>query len=413
MPRRGKPVTLAPGVYAFRSAFRVTAKVGDVQHEATFPRDTELHVMQRWQLTEKAKLLGKKPTRAPKQSLAGEIPTFLATMAEGSKRRRDFELLLNHWARSPLGARPRRAVTKTEIMTQLAVWEAAGVAASTRNHRLRALRAVYNVLDAHDDDAVNPAAKVQKAREPEPEARAISYDLIEAILSMIQAQRYAKKLTPVDVQAIRLAAAQPGANRRSIGRTHGISETMVRKIIKRPSLRSWNEDAKTRARLTVMAYTGLPPAQLMRLKPDDVDVTAKTIRVTPRRKGKGVKARTLPLLDEAVVALEEFARVDAWGTFSVDSARHSWNRAKKRLVTTTAARTPKPSAVELAQLEAALAGVKPYDLRHSFATSLLRSSGSLKAVKELLLHADTRTTERYIGGAVDDVARAALATWRR
>jgi hypothetical protein len=56
------------------------------------------------------------------------------------------------------------------------------------------------------------------------------------------------------------------------------------------------EDAsKTKARIAVIAYTGLPHSLVKRLTPDSVDWQVGTINVPRRHKGHGVKSRTLKL----------------------------------------------------------------------------------------------------------------------
>ena len=50
---------------------------------------------------------------------------------------------------------------------------------------------------------------------------------------------------------------------------------------------------------------------------------------------------------------------------------------------------------EMAKRQAMSQGVNPHKLRHSFATHVLESSGDLRAVQELLGHANLSTTQMY------------------
>jgi integrase/recombinase XerC len=129
-----------------------------------------------------------------------------------------------------------------------------------------------------------------------------------------------------------------------------------------------------------MAWTGLPHASLMQLTAASVDFTAKTVYVPRRRKGKGTKARVVPLLPQAVQAFRLMAKWDAWGTFSRDSLRRALRRACER---------------------AGVDPIRPYDLRHSFASAAYAASGDIHAVQALLDHSDVKLTARYALAAVD------------
>lgn len=356
---------LAPGIYAYDRLIRVIAKAGTRMRERHFPLTAELREMQAWQLREKADLLNDQPLRAVRGTLAADIPTYLATLT--GRRRKDEAAIAHHWIVSPLGPLRRDAIRRAQVKAQLAAWDAAGVAASTINHRLRVLRNVYRELDADDEDAPNPTAGLRKLREPEPQIRAVPYDIIEAIIAYMAPRGRAEK-----------------------GQSHA------------------DTGNKSRARARVMAWTGLPPAQLMKVRPQDVHWTAGTLDVTPRRKGKGTQAKTIPLLPQALEALKAFFAAGAQGTFSTSSFRQRWMGAQRRLVAEVrrqvAADGGDPDAVQLPP-------IRPYDLRHSFATEALKRSRNVVGVKELLLHAKLSTTERYIQGAVADAARNVLAAW--
>jgi len=106
--------------------------------------------------------------------------------------------------------------------------------------------------------------------------------------------------------------------------------------------------------------------------------------------GKGSKRRTVPVGAKAVQALRHWLQQRAGGRHAGAaalfigrnggrlSAQAIWARVKRR------------------SLQAGLATpVHPHMLRHSFASHLLQSSGDLRAVQELLGHANIGTTQVY------------------
>jgi len=106
--------------------------------------------------------------------------------------------------------------------------------------------------------------------------------------------------------------------------------------------------------------------------------------------GKGNKRRTVPVGSKALEALRQWMAVREWGGPQPQAAlfvgQHGtrltaqavWQRLKRRSLLAGLA-TP----------------VHPHMLRHSFASHVLQSSGDLRAVQELLGHANITTTQVY------------------
>ena len=105
--------------------------------------------------------------------------------------------------------------------------------------------------------------------------------------------------------------------------------------------------------------------------------------------GKGEKRRSVPVGSKALAALAQWMSFrDTWAG---DDAALFINARGKRL-------SPQHIRVRLKQrsLQAGLATpVHPHMLRHSFASHVLQSSGDLRAVQELLGHANITTTQVY------------------
>jgi integrase len=339
MGKRGKRVRRATGIYQDVYGFAVVAVVGGVQHERRFPPDASLGALRVWREQWRIQLQHAAPERLV-GSLAADVAAYLATLPEKPKAAEG--RLLKHWVDAH-GMEPRQALTAIQLRQTLAQWQDKGAAASTLNHRRQALKNLYTALDGKWSHS--PVHEVPRAIEPQAEARGVPIAVVNLILEQM-----------------------------------------------RPTA--------TKARLLVMATTGLPQAQIARLQPRDVDLRRQTVFVTPRRKGKGVPGRTLPISKAAVDAFKQFKTYQAWGTFSRDSVNASFQRAvlkaKKHWQAKVKTRWPAPDRL------------RPYDLRHAFLTEVYRRTGDLQAVAELALHADLRMTARYTRGAVSETAQRAV-----
>jgi integrase/recombinase XerC len=107
--------------------------------------------------------------------------------------------------------------------------------------------------------------------------------------------------------------------------------------------------------------------------------------------GKGSKRRSVPVGRKALQALEAWLVLRNGANAKVDQAALFTGRHGTRL-------TPQAVWQRLKQrsLKAGLpTPVHPHMLRHSFASHLLQSSGDLRAVQELLGHANITTTQVY------------------
>jgi integrase len=327
----------------------------------TFPHRTSLTLMKRWRETQKIQARnGQRPQPLDGATLADDVKSYLLqrqTMTTLRHRTDDLQLWLNHFGRN----RVRKSITAGEIRAQLETWRAQGYAASTVNHRRTALMSLWTVLDGIS--APNPARDVPRFTEPKRPPRSLSLAAVGLLLDAMGS-------------------------------------------------------SQTRARLDLMRWTGWPPAQMAKLRPDHIK-WGEAVYVEPRRKGKGTPGAWLGLLPEAWAALREFKRLGCWGEtlkdgaikgWSTSSARTSFRRAAKnarRVVAKAYWRKTIPKA-EARAIRRELLDVTPYQLRHSFATLVAGITQDDRAVQTLLQHSDIRTSHLYTGATVDARAAAAL-----
>ncbi len=143
---------------------------------------------------------------------------------------------------------------------------------------------------------------------------------------------------------------------------------------------------RDRALLELFYSSGIRLAELAGLGVADVDLTEGSARVT----GKGNRARVVPVGSAARRALHEWLAVRA-DQAAADEAALFVSARGRRL-----SRRAIQQRVRLWGQRLGLEQrVHPHMLRHSFATHVLESSADLRAVQELLGHADIGTTQIY------------------
>ena len=138
-----------------------------------------------------------------------------------------------------------------------------------------------------------------------------------------------------------------------------------------------------------MVYScGLRLAEVIGLDTDSIDMQDGMVRVL----GKGSKVRNLPVGQQALHAVRDWKtrRAEFQKGAATDKALFISKRG-----TRMSARSVQQRLKSLAARTGISHNVYPHLLRHSFASHLLESSGDLRAVQELLGHADISTTQVY------------------
>jgi integrase len=209
-----------------------------------FPLDTPLDEMRAWRDDQVATYAPAVPAAG---SFAADIHTYLqrvAAMPTYKQRAAHLEL----WANALGRTRTRRTITPTEIDQVLQEWSRTASPATVRKRRT-ALQSLFVTIDGKL--AKNPVRATANPKPPKPEARGLDYLTIARILAAMPTQQ----------------STRPGA---------------VPRLALAP------------VRVDVLAHTGIPPGLLQTVTPTDLQLTAGTVRVHARRKGRCTEPRTDP-----------------------------------------------------------------------------------------------------------------------
>lgn len=236
------------------------------------------------------------------------------------------------WFLAERGVASLASVEEGHLILYLGRLRRAGVAPATIGRKLSAVRAFYRHLVREEQVAADPTGNLPATR------------LLRRLPSVLSVEEMERLLRQPDTS-----------------RQRGLRD---------------------RAMLELLYASGLRVSELLGLARGDVNLELRLVRCV----GKGSKERIVPVGVPAVEAVRAYlaARQDAspWlflGNKGRPLTRAAFWRIVGRYARQAGIRTP----------------VSPHTLRHSFATHLLDGGADLRAIQELLGHADVSTTQIY------------------
>lgn len=323
---------IAKAIYKREHDYDVRATANGHTETWYAPLDTPLKTMKNWQENQRATIRRTRPVLA-KGTFAADVQTYLAKPdVKGMPffPSRSYQL---QWWSDRFGQRRRSGITVKDVTDGLDVLKAEGKKPRYVDHFRVSLISLWVSLDGKQ--AYCPAREVDPAPANRSVVRAIPDETLQTILDTLP-----------------------------------------------------NPDTYHSAHIRVLVETGLPPALLSKMQPEDVDLAKQTMRVCPRRKGAGVDGRVLPISRGAVDAFKVWLQVGVGpfktGVLSAWFHRHC--------------------------LKHGIKGVRLYDLRHTFLTRILAATGSIEIVQGFGMHANASTSQHYTRGAVPGLLAAAMKT---
>ncbi|MFP3944383.1 MAG: site-specific tyrosine recombinase XerD [Alphaproteobacteria bacterium] len=235
------------------------------------------------------------------------------------------------------------AARAEDLRAYLSSLEQAGLAASTAARRLSSLRQFHKFLYTEGVRADDPCIGLDGPRMRRPLPRMLSQEEVETLL-----------------EAARREGATPKGKR-------------------------------LRCLLEVLYATGVRVSELVGLPISSVLRDPDFLVV----KGKGGRERMVPLGDAAARALEEYRHVrDQFLPGKAHAARYLFpSRGREGHLTRHRFAQMLKQLAEKAGLDPGK--LSPHTLRHAFASHLLAGGADLRAVQQMLGHADISTTQIY------------------
>jgi site-specific recombinase XerD len=199
-----------------------------------------------------------------------------------------------------------------------------------------------------------------------------------------------------------LSAPSGGGRLPRVLKEHELGALVDRPVPAAPSNAAEAVDVRDHAVLELLYGSGLRVSELCGLRIGDLDLGRALARVW----GKGAKQRQVPLSEpsvDAVRAWRDHGRPHLVGPDTPPDVIFL-NRRGRPLT---------PRDVRRLIDRRAVAPTHPHALRHTFATHLLDGGADLRAVQELLGHADLSTTQIYTHVSKERLRRVLDATHPR
>jgi integrase/recombinase XerD len=176
---------------------------------------------------------------------------------------------------------------------------------------------------------------------------------------------------------------------------HVLAAHEVEALLESPDT-STDKGIRDAAILEIFYSCGLRICELATLHVMNVQLGESSIRV----QGKGNKTRLIPIGEKAIKTISDWYTV-----------RTRWKQNDNTVfLSTRGTRMSRTSVWQVVKNAARAANIRqnvtPHMLRHSFATHLLDNGADLRAVQEMLGHADIATTQIYTHVSRDRLTKA-------
>lgn len=232
-----------------------------------------------------------------------------------------------------------RALNPHHIRAFIAARHRAGLSGRSLQRQLSAIRSFYRYLIREGEAHYDPAADISAPKSPRRLPKVLDVDTTAALLD----------LANEDLQADPLLL-------------------------------------RDKAIFELIYSSGLRLAETAQLNLGDLDFAERELRVL----GKGAKTRVLPVGRQALTAVQQWLQQRPNIAQPEEQALFVSQRGSRLSTRSIQARLTR-----LSQRQGLGRPVHPHMLRHSFASHVLESSGDLRAVQELLGHANIGTTQIY------------------